>query len=166
MFSFRKRSRIAHRQSANVSSVARPRSLLFHDRQNKELPVGRSRQRRHSNRWLYPLLFVHFASAGNYIWETKNINTEKIIWIVQFLFKVVLLLLICYWLVHLAWRKNKDPDNVCIPYLTAIGDFLGTAFLAFCFHVLWLSGETRLRSWDYNDSTNRHDTTNNGVLFS
>lgn len=62
------------------------------------------------------------------------------------LLQVVLLLLICYWLVHLAWRKNKDPDNVCIPYLTAIGDFLGTAFLAFCFHVMWLSGETGLRS--------------------
>lgn len=62
------------------------------------------------------------------------------------LIQVVILLLTCYWLVHLAWRKNKDPDNVCIPYLTAFGDFLGTAFLAFCFHVLWLSGETRLRS--------------------
>ena len=59
--------------------------------------------------------------------------------------QVVLLLLFCYWLVHLAWRKDKNPDNVCIPYLTAIGDLLGTAFLAFCFHMLYLAGETRLK---------------------
>ena len=60
--------------------------------------------------------------------------------------KVLLLLLICYWLVHLIWRLNKNPDNVCIPYLTAIGDFLGTAFLAICFHLLYLAGNTGLKN--------------------
>lgn len=60
--------------------------------------------------------------------------------------QVILLLLICYWLVHLTWRKNMNPDNVCIPYLTAIGDLLGTAFLAFCFYVLYWAGETRLKT--------------------
>ena len=59
--------------------------------------------------------------------------------------KVILLLLICYWLVHFAWRKNKDPDNICIPYLTAFGDLLGTSFLAICFHVLYLTGLTQLK---------------------
>lgn len=60
--------------------------------------------------------------------------------------QVVLLLLICYWLVHLAWRKDMNPDNVCIPYLTAIGDLLGTAFLAICFYGLYIAGETRLKT--------------------
>ncbi|CAF0713617.1 unnamed protein product [Brachionus calyciflorus] len=60
--------------------------------------------------------------------------------------QVVLLLLICYWLVHLTWRKNMNPDNVCIPYLTAIGDLLGTAFLAICFYTLYAAGETRLKT--------------------
>lgn len=60
--------------------------------------------------------------------------------------QVLLLLLICYWLVHYVWRLNKNPDNVCIPYLTAIGDFLGTSFLAICFHVLYLAGNTGLRN--------------------
>jgi len=59
--------------------------------------------------------------------------------------QVIILLLICYWLVHFAWRRNKNPDNICIPYLTAIGDLLGTAFLAICFHVLYLTGSTDLR---------------------
>jgi solute carrier family 41 len=39
--------------------------------------------------------------------------------------QVVILFLICYWLVHLTWRRNTDPDNICIPYLTAIGDLVG-----------------------------------------
>ena len=56
-----------------------------------------------------------------------------------------MLFLICYWLVHFAWRRNKNPDNISIPYLTAIGDLLGTAFLAICFHLLYLSGEVGLR---------------------
>lgn len=59
--------------------------------------------------------------------------------------QVIMLFLICYWLVHFAWRRNKNPDNISIPYLTAIGDLLGTAFLAICFHVLYLSGEVGLR---------------------
>lgn len=59
--------------------------------------------------------------------------------------QVIILLLICYWLVHFAWRQNKNPDNICIPYLTAIGDLLGTAFLAICFHVLYLAGSKDLR---------------------
>ncbi|KAG7266333.1 hypothetical protein CRUP_027577 [Coryphaenoides rupestris] len=40
-----------------------------------------------------------------------------------------------------------DPDNFSIPYLTALGDLLGTGFLALCFHVLWLIGD---RDADFN----------------
>jgi hypothetical protein len=75
-----------------------------------------------------------FTQRGEYIF--LNLNKKKI----------VVLFFICYWLVHLAWRKKQDPDNVCIPYLTGIGDFLGTTLLALCFHILWLSGETSLQS--------------------
>lgn len=39
------------------------------------------------------------------------------------------------------WQKGDDPDNFAIPYLTAIGDLLGTAFLAIAFHVLYLIGD-------------------------
>jgi len=44
-------------------------------------------------------------------------------------------------MVHFIWRKGDDPDNVAIPYLTALGDLLGTAFLAIAFHVLYLIGD-------------------------
>jgi solute carrier family 41 len=38
-----------------------------------------------------------------------------------------------------------NPDNVCIPYLTALGDLLGTTFLAISFHLLYLLGEKKFR---------------------
>lgn len=44
-------------------------------------------------------------------------------------------------MVHHIWRKGKDPDSFSIPYLTALGDLLGTALLAVGFHILWLIGD-------------------------
>lgn len=44
-------------------------------------------------------------------------------------------------MVHFIWRKGDDPDNVAIPYLTALGDLLGTGFLAVAFHILYLIGD-------------------------
>ena len=35
------------------------------------------------------------------------------------------------------WNRGNDPDNFCIPYLTALGDLLGTALLALTFVVLY-----------------------------
>jgi solute carrier family 41 len=52
-----------------------------------------------------------------------------------------LLLLTADWMVHFIWKRGKDPDNVAIPYLTALGDLLGTGFLAAAFHILWLVGD-------------------------
>ena len=51
------------------------------------------------------------------------------------------MLYIAMWLVPLIWVKGSDPDNVAIPYLTALGDLLGTAFLAMAFHMLFLIGD-------------------------
>lgn len=55
--------------------------------------------------------------------------------------QVILLLYISQWMVHFIWSLGDDPDNVAIPYLTAVGDLLGTAFLALAFHVLYLIGD-------------------------
>jgi len=53
------------------------------------------------------------------------------------------LLYLANWIVHLFWNSGKDPDNFAIPYLTAIGDLLGTAFLAVAFHMLYLLGKIK-----------------------
>ena len=39
------------------------------------------------------------------------------------------------------WSRGTDPDNSAIPYLTALGDLLGTGFLAVAFHLLYLVGD-------------------------
>ncbi len=53
----------------------------------------------------------------------------------------MLLLYLANWLVHLLWAKGKDPDNFSIPYLTAMGDLLGTGLLAAAFHILYVIGD-------------------------
>ena len=45
------------------------------------------------------------------------------------------------WMVHWLWRIGDDPDNCAIPYMTAIGDLLGTGLLAAAFQILWLVGD-------------------------
>ncbi|EDO45085.1 predicted protein [Nematostella vectensis] len=55
--------------------------------------------------------------------------------------QVSFLLLLANWLVHWMWKRGKDPDNCTIPYLTALGDLLGTALLAAAFHFLWFIGD-------------------------
>ena len=62
---------------------------------------------------------------------SKNAN-------IHYLYQVFLLLSIADWMVHCLWRIGRDPDTCSIPYLTALGDLLGTAFLALCFHLLYI----------------------------
>ncbi|KAM9341811.1 solute carrier family 41 member 3 [Pholidichthys leucotaenia] len=49
------------------------------------------------------------------------------------LLQVAILLYVADLIVRLMWRRSLDPDNFSIPYLTALGDLLGTSFLALCF---------------------------------
>ncbi|XP_058499108.1 solute carrier family 41 member 1 isoform X1 [Solea solea] len=49
------------------------------------------------------------------------------------LLQVTILLYVADLIVRFMWRRSLDPDNFSIPYLTAMGDLLGTGFLAMCF---------------------------------
>jgi hypothetical protein len=44
------------------------------------------------------------------------------------------------------WRRGTDPDNSAIPYLTALGDLLGGAFLGLAFLFLSLLGAKEFQS--------------------
>ena len=55
--------------------------------------------------------------------------------------QVILLLLMADWGVHLIWRLGFDPDNIAIPFLTAMGDLLGTGLLTLGFWLMWLVGD-------------------------
>ncbi|XP_034393548.1 solute carrier family 41 member 1 [Cyclopterus lumpus] len=49
------------------------------------------------------------------------------------LLQVTILLYFADLIIRMMWRRRLDPDNFSIPYLTALGDLLGTGFLALCF---------------------------------
>ena len=55
------------------------------------------------------------------------------------------LILLCYFLVHLVWKLNKNPDNFCIPLLTGTGDLLGVILLFLCFHTIYISGNKSVK---------------------
>lgn len=49
------------------------------------------------------------------------------------LIQVMLLLYIAHVIIHAMWKWKIDPDNSAIPYLTALGDLLGSSLLALAF---------------------------------
>lgn len=53
----------------------------------------------------------------------------------------MILLYTANWLVHWLWIRGNDPDNFSIPYLTAIGDLLGTLLLLAAFLILYAVDE-------------------------
>ncbi|KAL2090599.1 hypothetical protein ACEWY4_012862 [Coilia grayii] len=55
------------------------------------------------------------------------------------LLQVVILLYMADVLVRGMWRRGLDPDNFSIPYLTALGDLLGTGLLALSFRAVLLT---------------------------
>lgn len=57
------------------------------------------------------------------------------------LLQVMVLLYMAYVLIHLMWKRKKDPDNAAIPYLTALGDLLGSVFLGMAFVSLAALGQ-------------------------
>lgn len=58
----------------------------------------------------------------------------------------MLLLFIAHVMIHAMWRYKIDPDSSSIPYLTALGDLLGSSLLLLAFVFLRYIGreyETR-----------------------
>lgn len=61
--------------------------------------------------------------------------------------KVVILLYVANLMVRWLWRRGLDPDNYSIPYLTALGDLLGTGFLALSFRLILMVSSTWTGVW-------------------
>jgi len=58
------------------------------------------------------------------------------------------------------WKRGVDPDNAAIPYLTAIGDLLGTSLLAMAFLALEEMGDTSLDNLEHihHNATHHNDS--------
>ncbi|XP_072945952.1 solute carrier family 41 member 2 isoform X2 [Epargyreus clarus] len=63
-----------------------------------------------------------------------------ITYVICSILQVMVLLYLAYILIHFMWKKKKDPDNAAIPYLTALGDLLGSIFLGLAFVILSIFG--------------------------
>ncbi|CAO2605898.1 Solute carrier family 41 member 3, partial [Lemmus lemmus] len=73
--------------------------------------------------------------------EGKAVTSSKtfvLLYLVAGMIQVVILLYLAEVMVRLTWHQALDPDNHCIPYLTGLGDLLGTSLLALCFLLDWI----------------------------
>ncbi|XP_053948976.1 solute carrier family 41 member 1 isoform X2 [Anastrepha ludens] len=81
---------------------------------------------------------VIFVFVADYIhMSTSTVSFAFVMsYLVASLIQVMLLLYIAHVLVHTMWKWKIDPDNSSIPYLTALGDLIGSTLLAIAFFFL------------------------------
>ncbi|XP_042256879.1 solute carrier family 41 member 1-like isoform X3 [Thunnus maccoyii] len=85
------------------------------------------------------LYTIHLLRGGH----TTMTPTFIICYLSAALLQVLILLYMASLMVRWLWRRGLDPDNFSIPYLTALGDLLGTAFLALSFRLILAINSTR-----------------------
>ncbi|XP_070695511.1 solute carrier family 41 member 1-like [Pempheris klunzingeri] len=78
------------------------------------------------------LYTIHLLQGGH----TAMTPTFIMCYLSAALLQVVILLCLAGLMVQWLWRRGLDPDNFSIPYLTALGDLLGTGFLALSFRLI------------------------------
>ncbi|KAF3854569.1 hypothetical protein F7725_022624 [Dissostichus mawsoni] len=81
---------------------------------------------------------IHFLKGGH----TLPSALFTVAFLSASLIQVFCLLCIADCMVHFLWRQGKDPDSYSIPYLTALGDLLGTVLLSLAFVLLWYVGDS------------------------
>ncbi|XP_071438703.1 solute carrier family 41 member 1 [Hetaerina americana] len=76
-----------------------------------------------------------FIFAADYIFTGKvSLSAAFVLsYLTVSIVQVMLLLYIAHILIHFMWKRKFDPDNCAIPYLTSLGDLLGTSLLAIAF---------------------------------
>ncbi|OQV15611.1 putative Solute carrier family 41 member 2 [Hypsibius exemplaris] len=85
--------------------------------------------------FLFLITLVHVGSTSITLRFT-------VIFLVMAIVQVALLLYTADILTHFVWKRGLDPDSTAIPYLTALGEILGTGLLALGFYLLWVSGNS------------------------
>ncbi|RWS29330.1 Solute carrier family 41 member 2-like protein [Leptotrombidium deliense] len=80
---------------------------------------------------------IKLMQAGH----TSFTFTFMLVYLFAALIQVFLLLYFAHVMVFWMWAHKIDPDNSAIPYLTAIGDLLGTGLLAIAFLFLYSIGD-------------------------
>jgi len=80
--------------------------------------------------------------------------------------QVAFLLYVCRVMVFWMWKRGMDPDNSAIPYLTALGDLLGGAFLGLAFQSLEWVGvpEFSVEQTNFNQTLSLNEFNETSVL--
>merc|ERR1711970_1505703 len=86
------------------------------------------------------VLIIFFAKLG-----TAPTFLFFLFYLIAAFLQVAILLYLAQFLVYWMWKRGTDPDNAAIPYLTAIGDLVGTSLLAAAFIVLQEMGDKSLK---------------------
>jgi len=101
-------------------------------------------------RVLLCLLFPGHVLFVFIIFSVKIMDTPSVLFMGFYLLaatlQVAILLYLAQLVVYWMWKRGTDPDNAAIPYLTAIGDLVGTSLLAVAFIVLEQVGDTSLEN--------------------
>uniref|UniRef100_A0A7E4ZVM6 MgtE domain-containing protein n=1 Tax=Panagrellus redivivus TaxID=6233 RepID=A0A7E4ZVM6_PANRE len=79
--------------------------------------------------------------TGNTVSSSSRLNEKTTD---HYALLVTLLLFVCQWLVAMMWTCRVDPDNAAIPYLTALGDLIGTVLLFGAFSFLHCIGDEEI----------------------
>ncbi|CAL1267589.1 unnamed protein product [Larinioides sclopetarius] len=76
-----------------------------------------------------------FITCVHFLKSTYSPLTVEFVsfYLIAALLQVAILLYMAHCFVHWLWKWGFDPDDAAIPYLTAFGDLLGTAFLFVAF---------------------------------
>lgn len=80
---------------------------------------------------------ISYLQAGH----TSFTFIFMVVYLSAALLQVFLLLYIAQVMTLSMWKHGVDPDNSAIPYLTALGDLLGTLLLGIAFQFLYLIGD-------------------------
>uniref|UniRef100_G3P9Q2 Solute carrier family 41 member n=1 Tax=Gasterosteus aculeatus aculeatus TaxID=481459 RepID=G3P9Q2_GASAC len=84
------------------------------------------------------LYAIHLLQGGH----NAMTPTFIVCYLCAALLQVGILLYVATLMVRWLWRRGLDPDNFSIPYLTALGDLLGTGFLALSFRLIMTVSST------------------------
>ncbi|CAG9760399.1 unnamed protein product [Ceutorhynchus assimilis] len=80
---------------------------------------------------------ISYLEAGH----TSLTFTFMVVYLSAAFLQVFFLLYIAQVLTLSMWKTGVDPDNSAIPYLTALGDLLGTMLLGIAFQFLYVIGD-------------------------
>lgn len=84
-----------------------------------------------------------FVYLADFIYN-NGVSTVTSVFVVTYLMvglvQIMLLLYTAHFVTHIMWKLKRDPDNSSIPYLTALGDLLGSSLLLLGFMLVKATG--------------------------